>query len=151
DLLGRAFRARGFLADVPVLAEDTAQVAQAEEDGARALGAAQAVFLTKVWKGSRDVGEAASVADARLAGHAVDMAVPRGAAAVFQHDLAGGRSFGQQPRAVECRVGGLERVKDESVIEPRRRGGRDHGSQLQSESGCAASDTGLTPHGAGVW
>jgi len=40
DLLRWALRADGLLADVPVLAEDAAQVAQAEEDRPRTIPAA---------------------------------------------------------------------------------------------------------------
>jgi hypothetical protein len=70
------------LADVPVLTEDAAQIAQAEEDGSAALPAAQAVLLTEVREGGAHDGVAAGVADAPLILQAVDAAIARTSAAV---------------------------------------------------------------------
>jgi hypothetical protein len=72
---GLGLEAGPGLADVGVLAEDAAQVAAGEEDGAAAAPAAQAVFLAVVGEVAADPGEAAGQAGGRLVGQPVDAAV----------------------------------------------------------------------------
>src|SRR5512135_228422 len=75
DPLGWALGADGPLADVPVLAEDATQVAEAEEDRPRAVAAPQAILLAEVGAGAGDARVTAGVTDAGLVRHAVDMTI----------------------------------------------------------------------------
>ena len=137
ELLRWALGADGLLADVPVLAEDAAQVAQAEEDRPRAIPAAQAVLLAEVGEGAGDPSIPASVTDPRLVLHAVDMAVPGACAAVLQLAQPGGDALGQSTRAVQGQVGGLEGLEQEPGIDAGLKRWSDHGtSHLGSVIGC---------------
>src|SRR5262249_11845131 len=93
-----------------------AQVAEAEEDGPRASPAAQAIFLAEMRKGAGDPGETTGMADPGLAGHAVDVAVPRASAAVLQLPQAGRDPVQDFARAVKLQVTGLERPDHEPGI-----------------------------------
>src|SRR5262245_24760880 len=84
DLIGRAFVADRTLAYIPVLTEDTLQVAEAEEDCARAEPASEAVLLAKMRKCARNAGVATCVTDLRLTSHPIDVAVARAGTTVFQ-------------------------------------------------------------------
>ena len=77
----------------------------------------QAVLLAEVGEGARDPGVPAGVADPRLVGHAVDMAVAGAAAAVLQLAQPGGDPLGQRPRAVPLQVRRLEGLEQEPGIE----------------------------------
>src|SRR5271157_1269640 len=137
DLLRGALRADGLLADVPVLAEDAAQVAQAEEDRPRSIPAAQAILLAEVGEGAGDPCITAGMADPRLVLHAVDVAIPGACAAVLQLAQTGGDALGQSTRAMQGQVGGLEGLEQESRIGMERMGGPNHGtSHLSPGIGC---------------
>ena len=111
EAFGRGFVAGRFLANVEVLAEDAAEVAPGEEDGAAAVPAAEAVFFAEVGEVAGDAGVAAGFADGftGAAGFdAVDAAVA-GADGAFAEPLDGfvGAAL-EFAAAVEGHVGGFE-------------------------------------------
>jgi hypothetical protein len=55
-----------FLADIPVLAEDAAQIAETKKDGPASVPPAQAILFSKVWKGRAHHRVAPGVTDASL-------------------------------------------------------------------------------------
>src|SRR5262249_34830174 len=69
---------------LPVLTEDAFQVAPTEEDGSRALPAAQAVLLAKMGKVAGDLGASAYSADGLLVSQPVDGTIARTNRTAFQ-------------------------------------------------------------------
>jgi hypothetical protein len=65
------------LARLEILAENAPQIAPAEEDRARAVPAAQTIFLSKMRKGAGYAREPAAFADADFIVVAVDLAIAR--------------------------------------------------------------------------
>src|SRR5262249_27987606 len=124
------YRSDGLLADVPVLAEDAAEIAQAEEDRARAAPATEAVLLAEVWKGAGNPGVAPRVPEAAQAGHWIAGPVARTAAAILQFPQAGGDSLAQLTGAIERQVCRLERVQQEAGIDSLHGSNTDHAATL---------------------
>ena len=81
------------------------------------LPAPQAILLAEVGEGAGDARVAAGVADAGLVRHAVDVAVARAGAAVFELAQAGVDPGGDLAGAVEREVGRLEGLQQEPGID----------------------------------
>jgi len=73
ELGGIEFATSGEVADVIVLAEDAAETAAGEEDGAGAVGADEGALFTKVGAEGGDAGLATGTAEAVLVGAAVNI------------------------------------------------------------------------------
>src|SRR5262249_22034657 len=111
-----------LLAGLPVLTEDAAQVAPAEEDGAGAVPAAEYVLLAEVVKGRGDARVAARLADGEAVRQAIHLAVAR---------------------AEPARPEGLERLADLLPEPPRLVGGEVGGDELPGGDDEAAVATHL--------
>src|SRR5439155_6184547 len=110
------------LADVVVLAEDAAEVAVAEEDGAGAVPAPEAVLFAEVGEGAGDHGVAAGLARGPLVGQPVDPAIAGADPAVGQSRDGAADAFPELAGG-ELEVGGDEIWG----------GGRGHGTSRKRE------------------
>ncbi len=131
DLPRRANGADGLLADIPVLAEDAPQIAQAEEDRTRAAPAPETVLLAEMRKGAGNPSIAPGVAHTGQVGHSIHATVARTRAAILQLAQPGQDSLGHFTGAIKRQVRRLEWVEQEAGIDSRQGRYPDHGAPYQ--------------------